>query len=236
MIPGTRPFPIDGSHAVLRKPLTPAFRATRCVEDTQNVNRFLKVLAEYRVGKLPCQNAAVFLMDLRMHFGHAADVLDAGVDATEKLFSQADALVLVPPKRQPDIFSGFWCDDEFSSHVVDEPGVSLRPNPSQSLGCSSSWPVDVPAPQSANRARGHPRGAAPDRPRDLPPVGVSLRDSDQIRRLSSGPWAPRPRTGLQALTLPARRRSLVTQTVPRPLPPSPARVVGSGGCTQSSAG
>ena len=113
-IPGTQRHASSNSRS--RKTLTPFFGIAGGVEHSINSHRAFRILIEDCIRKAAYQSTTIAFVGCGVHFGSPADSLQASLDATQEVFSQARPLNFVPGVTFCNVLSGLWRENQFSDH------------------------------------------------------------------------------------------------------------------------
>jgi hypothetical protein len=81
---------------LLREPLPPLVRVSRGVEDAKYDHCTVNEFIENYIRESTDERSAIVVMDDRVDLGLAAYCVNACIHTAEKIFSQADSLMLVP--------------------------------------------------------------------------------------------------------------------------------------------
>jgi hypothetical protein len=79
-----------------RKTLSPFVRIAGSVEHAVDGHRSFRVFVEDCIRKAANQPPAIIVVDDRVHVRRAADCFNAGINASQDLFTQAGAAALLP--------------------------------------------------------------------------------------------------------------------------------------------
>jgi len=97
--------------------LTPLLGVTRVVKDAVDCHHILRIFVENRVRKAPDQSPSIILIDHYVHFRVATYRLNASIDASREVFTEARTPAFIPRVGLKDIPFDLWREERFSGHI-----------------------------------------------------------------------------------------------------------------------